>query len=284
MKTYYYLTKPGIIYGNDLSAVAGFMLGAHRFGFRFSWLLATLVGMSLVIAAACVFNNYIDRDIDRYMTRTKKRALVTKQISVQSALSYGVVLGLTGFAILAVFTNLLTVIVGLVGFADYVALYGLSKRHSVHGTLIGSVAGAMPIVAGYTAVSNRFDGAAWLLFLAMISWQMPHFYAIAIRRLDEYKAAGLPVLPVKKGSKAAKTQIVFYVIVFMITSLLLSFFGYTGIFYAIVAAAVGLYWLYTSVQGFNVTNNTLWARKMFLLSLVVLLIFCVTLSLNFWLA
>ena len=243
-------------------------------------MLATLAGISLIIASACVFNNYIDRDIDKFMARTENRALVTKQLAVGNAIAYATTLGVVGFVILSTYTNWLTVLVGLVGFIDYVVLYGLSKRRSVHGTVIGSISGATPIVAGYTAVTNRFDTAALLLFLVLVFWQMPHFYAIAMRRFSDYKAAKLPVLPVKQGMHATKLQILFYVGAFIVATLLLTVFGYTGISYSLVVAGSGLCWLYLGVKGFKATDDTAWAKKMFLFSLIVLLVFCIMLMTN----
>lgn len=282
LKDYYYLTKPGIIRGNLLAAAAGFLLAAQ--GNIDLWLLlAALAGTALVIGSACVFNNYIDRHIDTKMTRTKKRALVEGRISVESALLYGTVLGLAGFTVLALYTNWLTVLLGAVAFFFYVVIYGVSKRRTVHGTLVGSIPGALPPVAGYTAVTGSLDGAALALFLVLVFWQMPHFYSIAIYRMKEYKAAGLPVLPVKKGVAATKPQILLYIIGFIIVSLSLTVFGYTEYVYAVVMAMVGLGWLRLAMQDFKATDNTKWARKMFGYSLLVLLTFCIMISLEAWL-
>jgi heme o synthase len=274
LRSYYYLTKPGIIYGNLLSAVAGFFLASKTAGFDFWLFIITMAGIALVIGSACVFNNVIDIDIDSKMTRTKNRAFVTGVISVKAGLVYGAILLLLGVLILAVFTNWLTLIVGLVGFVDYVALYTPSKRRTVHSTAIGTICGATPIVAGYTAVSSKLDVVALLLFLIMVFWQMSHFYAIALRRLDEYKAAKLPVMPVLKGIQNTKIQIIFYVVVFTTLVPLLFVFGYTGLVYAFVVVGAGLYWLYLGITGFYVQKYQLWAKKMFGFSLIVLLTFC----------
>jgi protoheme IX farnesyltransferase len=277
IKTYYQLTKPGIIYGNAITTTAGFLLASK--GHIDFWLFVTLlVGISLMIASGCVFNNYIDRGIDVKMARTKKRALVSGSVTGRSALIYASVLGLTGFLILIKYTNLLTIGVGVIAFIDYVIFYGFAKRHSVHGTLVGTISGAAPIVAGYVAVTNRLDLGAALLFLIMTAWQMPHFFAIAMYRYDDYKAAGLPVWPVKKGFQSTKIQMVLYVIAFMIASVLLSAFGYAGYSYLAIMVVVSLAWLRLGLQGFKATDNSCWARRMFGFSLVTLLIFCSALA------
>src|SRR5579871_4902777 len=161
-KAYYYLIKPGIVYSNMLAAIAGFFLAA-RGNVSVSLLLALIFGLGLVIASACVFNNYFDREIDAKMDRTQNRALVQKIIHTQNALVYGFILGLLGFISLIFFTNLLTAFIGFIGFIFYVFLYTFGKRRTVYGTLIGSISGAVPPVAGYCAVTNHFDFAAFLL-------------------------------------------------------------------------------------------------------------------------
>lgn len=271
MQAYYWLAKPGIIYGNAITAVAGFLLAASiKNGFEPSVFTALLVGMSLVIACGCVINNYIDRGIDAKMSRTKHRPSVTGLISTPSGIIYGITLGIVGFAVLALYTNLLTTGIGAVGLFFYLVMYSFWKRRSVWGTVVGSVSGATPIVAGYTAVSNHLDGGALILFLIMVTWQMPHFYAIAIYRFDDYKAAGLPVLPVKRGMLAAKRQIVAYIIAFIAACAALTVFGYTGFVYLLAMLSAGVWWLKLGLQGFKAHDDRLWARRLFLRSLIVI--------------
>jgi len=279
IKEYYELTKPGIVYGNALTVIAGFLL-ASRGHINLLLFVATLVGISLVIASACVFNNYIDRDIDKKMSRTKKRALASGLISGNAALVYGTILGVLGFGILALYTNALTVWLGLFATAMYVVVYGIAKRRAPFGTVVGSVSGAMPPVIGYVAVTNSLDLGALLLFLVLTLWQMPHFYAIAIYRHDEYAAAGIPVLPVKKGMRATKRQIVAYIISFIVIAMLLNVFHYTGIAYAVAMLALGGIWLAKGLRGLHHNDDVSWARGMFFFSLIVLTVFCVLLSVD----
>jgi len=270
-KDYYQLTKPGIIYANVLTAAAGFLLvsTSHIKGWL---LLTTLVGTSLVIASACVFNNYIDRGLDAKMARTKRRALVSGRIPVHIALIYATILGLAGFAVLLVWVNWLTALVGAVAFVDYVIFYGWAKRKSVHGTLVGTVAGAASIVAGYTAATGLLDREAIILLLILASWQMAHFYAIAIYRLEDYKAAGLPVWPIKRGIADTKRYMVGYVLAFIIACFLLTVFNYTGYIFLAVVALVSCYWLVLVLDGLQTKNNKEWARQVFLRSLIVIVV------------
>jgi len=282
-KQYYSMAKPGIIYGNIITAAAGFLL-ASKGHIDFSHLIEVLIGISLVIGSACVFNNYIDRDIDEVMARTKNRSLVKGTVRKRNAILFAITMGLIGFLVLYLFTNSLVIWIGLIAFIDYVAIYGYFKRRSVHGTLVGSISGAAPIVAGYCAVSGRIDAASIILFLIMAVWQMPHFYAIAMFRFDDYKAAKLPVLPVKSGMKNTKFQILLYIGAFVIATTMLRIYGYTGDFYLLTVLLVGFYWFFMAVKGKRARDDTVWARKMFFFSLIVVMVFSVLISMNHWLS
>jgi protoheme IX farnesyltransferase len=276
---YYRLTKPGIIKGNLFTAVAGYLLAA---GFDFAWLnlIGTLAGVAFVIGSGCVFNNVIDRDIDKKMARTKKRELVQGTISVKVALAFATALGLAGFACLAIFANWLTVAIGLVGMLFYVVIYAIGKRASSLGTVIGSISGAIPPVAGYTAAAGHLDNATFLLFLIMALWQMPHFYAIAMYRLKDYSAAGIPVLPAVKGMRTTKIYILLYVVAYTIAAVSLSFLDYTGLTYLIVMMVLGMLWFLKGIQGFKTKDDDKWARMMFGYSLVVMTTWSVLICAN----
>lgn len=272
LKTYYKLTKPGIIRGNLFAVVAGFLLASR--GDVDIWLgIWTAIGSALVIAGGCVFNNFIDRDIDKKMTRTSKRAMPTGSISPLGALVYGAILGFFGFVVLYNFTNNLTVFVGLFGLLFYVFVYAYFKRATEYGTLIGSISGAIPPLAGYVAVSNEIDKGAIAVFLILVFWQLPHFYAITIFRAREYAKAGIPVLSLTRGIKVAKYSIVAYIPVFITVSLLPYFYSLVGRPYVIIMTIAGIYWLYTAVVNFNVLDDEKWAKKVFGTSLLVLTAF-----------
>lgn len=274
LKKYYSLIKPGVLYGNVITGVAGFLLAAGYFRrFDVGLFIATILGMTLVIASACVLNNFLDQDIDRIMERTKNRAIASGEILGRNAVLFSTILGIIGIGILVLWVNWLVVGIGIFGFVTYVWLYGaLSKRHSIHGTLVGSISGAMPILAGYCAVSGRIDEAAVLVFLMLFFWQFPEFYSIAIYRRTEYKKAGIPVMSVIKGVKSTTKQIAIYTLLFVIATLLLTPFGYTGWIYFVVMAAVGLYWMNLAVRGLKRKDSDVWARQMFHVSLIVLLV------------
>lgn len=270
IRTYYLLTKPGIIMGNSITMLSGFALGS-RGAFDPLLFLFTLLGLSLVIGSACAFNNYIDKVADQKMKRTEHRPLARGLISGKSACIFAAFLGVLGIAILAFLVNLLAALMAWVGFFTYVAIYSFLKYRSVHATLIGSISGAMPPVVGYVATSATLDMGSFILFAMLVTWQMPHFFAIAIYRMQDYSAALIPVLPVKKGIVQTKWQMALYTAAFVLVGQLLFYFGYVSFFYSLIAAFLGGLWLILCFLGFKAHNDTLWARQMFIVSLVVMI-------------
>jgi len=281
IKNYLLVAKPGIVFGNLISAAAGFLL-ASKGQVDGMALLGTLIGISLVVASGGVFNNCIDRDLDRKMIRTRNRVLAKGLILPKIALSYGTILGLAGLALLLAAANLLAVGIVLAGLVIYVGVYSLyMKRHSVYGALIGSFAGATPPLAGYCAVTHGIDMGALLVFLIFSLWQMPHCYAIAVYRLDDYTAAAIPFLPVKRGTAATKKHIIGYILAFMAATLMLTFEGYTGYSTLAVAAGLGLSWLFLAWSGYKAADEQLWARKLYVFSIGIIFILSVMISIDF---
>jgi protoheme IX farnesyltransferase len=281
VKNYFLVTKPGIIFGNLVSVAGGFFL-ASKGRVDSAVLLPTLIGMSLVVASGCVFNNCIDRKIDRKMTRTRDRVLARGIMSPVAAVLYGSLLGIAGTATLLATTNMLCVGVVLGGFTIYVGVYSLYlKRRSVLATLIGSLAGAAPPLAGYCAAGNCFDTGAVILLSIFTLWQMPHSYAIAVFRYRDYAAAAIPVLPVKRGIEVTKRHVFGYMLAFVVAVLMLTVEGYTGYTYFAVAAATGLSWLYMAWSGYKPCDERLWAKRVFVFSIVTITVLNVMMSIDF---
>jgi heme o synthase len=265
--------------GNLITTGAGFALASKG---QLDWLLflALLIGLGTVIASACVFNNYIDRDLDKKMKRTSSRALAKGLISNKRALLFACVLGLVGFMVLGLYTNLLATFLAGLAFFVYVGLYSFWKARTQWATLVGSISGAMPPVIGYCAVSSRLDMGALLLFLILVFWQMPHFFSIAMFRLGDYSKANVPVLPVEKGSFVTKVHMLLYIFAFLISLVLLPVFGFTGYLYLMIALPLALSWAFLCVKGFRVENDQIWARQMFRLSLVVVMALSIMISID----
>lgn len=282
IRRYSQVTKPGIIMGNLISVAGGFFLAARG---EIDWpmFLATVIGLSLVVASGCAVNNGIDSDIDARMQRTRNRVTVTGELSARAAMRFGAVLGLVGFALLAAFTNGISVAFAALGWLVYVGLYSLwLKRSSVYGTLVGALSGAMPPVVGYCAVTGQCDAGALILLAMFCLWQMPHSYAIGIFRYRDYEAAGIPVLPVAQGIARARRHIVLYIAVFSLVTVLLPLGGYTGMAFMAVACTTSLWWLAMALRGFRPDIDvTGWARQVFAFSIVTITALSITMALDF---
>ncbi|HVW23529.1 MAG TPA: heme o synthase [Candidatus Saccharimonadales bacterium] len=265
---YYHLAKPERTFTNWITAVAGFLL-ASQWIFDWSLFAGLLGGIGLVIASASVVNNYTDRGLDARMSRTKKRALVTDRIKPQAALIYALILGVIGFALLIIWVNWLVVLLGAIAYIDYVVLYGWSKRHTPWSTMIGTICGSLSLVAGYCAVTGHIDKVAWLLFLVMFCWQMVHFYAIAIYRRDDYKAAGLPVWSVVYGQDSTHRQVQGFILLYCVSVGLLA--PYIDLVPTAILVLLSLYWLKTVFSGYSNTAAVIWGKRVFGVSLVVVL-------------
>jgi protoheme IX farnesyltransferase len=274
------LIKPGIVSHNLITAFGGFWV-ASRWNVDWPLLLAVMVGTALVVASGCVLNNYLDRELDAKMARTRHRVLVTGKLSPGFVLGYGIVLGVLGTLVLGALVNILAALLGLIGMFVYVWIYTLwFKRTSVWSTFVGSFSGAVPPVIGYVAVTQTMDAGAWILFLILFLWQPPHFWALGIRRMEEYRAAGFPLLPVVRGSYLTKISIVRYVVLLVPVSMLLYFYGYVGEVYMIAAAALGLVWAFMSIAGFRAQDENKWAKRMFVYSINYLTVMVILMIVN----
>lgn len=277
LKLYYVLTKPGIIRGNIIHTLAG-ALFASMLALEWRSIIAVLIGTSLVIASACVANNYLDRGMDAKMQRTKKRASVTGEIALWKAMVFTSVLFIAGFGVLYVYTNLIVVMIGLVAYVMYVFAYGLAKRRTVHSTLVGAIPGALPAMAGYVAVSGELTIGAWLVFALITAWQMPHFYAISVFRRKEYKAAGVPVLGVVKPFIVVKQYILFYILVYTcVIASMIVLHTVTPISAALLLTGAA-YWLYVYATAKG--DQDKWAKSIFGASLVLTLLLLVAAIVN----
>ena len=277
IKAYYELTKPGLVWGNLITTLAGFLF-ASQFDVSLPLLFGTLAGTAFVIASACVFNNIFDSNADAKMPRTKRRAIPTGVISPAAARVFASFLSFAGFAILFFGVGLLAGFVALIGSLVYVGLYTPLKYRSPLAVFVGALAGACPIVIGYSAALGRVDFVALILFITLVLWQMPHFYAIALYRRADYAAAGIPVLSVRRGARAVHRQIVAFIIFYLLSASSLTYLGVTGIIYLIIVGTSGAIWLGLALGGFKQQGDIAHARRIFLMSLVVMLSFVVALS------
>ena len=263
--------KTGIIKSNLIPMWAGLTLGMYKNKMTFveniPEIIFATIGSALVIGAAGAFNNVYDRDIDAIMPRTQSRPTVTGEMSAKSALTLAFAMLIIGAAVLALASPLAAAF-GLLGVFLYVVPYTMwTKRHTIYNTEIGSIGGAIPALIGWAAVSTDITHPAILgLFLVMVIWQMPHFYAIAIRKHADYEAAGVPMLPVVKGMRRTYYQTNFYLILLILSSLL---FGTLSVGIMLVALLLSIAWIVMSIYGYHSNKDQIkWATKMFVFSLI----------------
>ncbi|GGJ01468.1 protoheme IX farnesyltransferase 2 [Alicyclobacillus cellulosilyticus] len=275
------LTKVGITVANLMATFAGYWVGCHGHP-QWGSLVWTLLGAALVVAAGATLNNYIDRDIDDRMERTKTRALVTGKVSPQTALWFGVSLGVAGTAVLALGVNLTAAACGLAGLVMYAYVYTVwLKRTTTLSTVLGGAAGAAPPLLGWAGGSGGSLGlSAWVLFTVFFLWQPPHFLPLAMRRSEEYRAAGIPMLPVVRGFVETKVQILLYTVAMVVTSWFLYLLGDENVLYLLTVLVLGVGYVYQAVRGLFVTDDLAWAAKVFRYSLIYLTVLCVALVLG----
>lgn len=281
INAYHQLTKPGVTYGNVLTVIAGYFFAVAGRVVVSDFVDVTL-GMTLVIASACVLNNYLDQDIDVHMKRTKNRPSARGEISGENMVLFSATLLFIGIALLFVHFSHSIVAYAMAGFITYVWLYGaLSKRRSVHGTVVGSISGAIPIFVGYLAGNGGVvDLGAIIVFLILFFWQFPEFYSISIYRRDEYAAAGIPVISVSKGVPATIKQIIVYTVLYVLSTLSVTLAGYAGWVYFVVMFVSGARWIQLAYKGFGIkaSRYDAWSKQMFRYSMLAILLLCVMLS------
>ena len=242
------LTKPAIMSLLLLTAIGAMFLAARGVP-PFSLLAATIVGGAAASGGASALNHYFDRDIDELMRRTRRRPLPAHRVPDEWAIGLGIVLNIVAFAVLAVFANILAAALAIAGTLFYILVYTLwLKRSTVQNIVIGGAAGAIPPLVGWAAVTGSLDLSAWLLFAIIFFWTPAHFWALALLISDDYKRAGIPMLPVVRGEEATTWGIFTYALSLVPLSLLLFLGGGLGPLYLVAAVGLGLVFVGWSVR------------------------------------
>ncbi|HLD69777.1 MAG TPA: heme o synthase [Candidatus Omnitrophota bacterium] len=281
VSAYFELTKPRILALVLVTTTIGFFLGGKGIS-SFSQLLVTLTGAGLVCAGAAALNQYLERDADSKMQRTKNRPIPLKVIAPNSAMLFGIVLILLGVLVLTVCVNLLTAFLSLLTAFLYVLVYTPFKKISWLNTTIGAIPGAIPPMGGWAAASGALDLGAWILFLILFIWQHPHFYAIAWMFKEDYKKGGFKMLSgLDTDGKKMFAQIKFFAILMIPVSLLPTMIGMSGqiYFYGALLSSIGLFWAartFLDSKTFVDAQKLLRATVMYLPVLLFLIIFDVT--------
>jgi len=264
------LTKPRITFLVLFTASAGLWLAPVPIS---AWLVVgTLLGLTLAVGGVNALNMYLERDLDGLMTRTRNRPLPARRLDPDLALWFGLALSMAGIALTAAAANLLTGLLTLIAVVSYVTLYTPLKTKSPWALQVGAVPGAMPPLIGWAAATGSIGLPGIALFLIIFFWQTPHFLAIALFRQDEYKKAGIKVLPVASSLQTTRIQIVVGLSLLLPVSFLPVLLGVAGITYASAAAILGGIFFGVGLQGLWTEESKIdkWARLLFIVSLIYL--------------
>lgn len=262
------LTKPRITIMVIVTTAGGIWLAPGELGWAQAVL--TLLATAMVVASANTLNCWLERDIDKHMTRTRRRPLPAGRIEARHALYFGLALGAVSVPVLTLVANPLTGLLAAVALVSYVWIYTPLKQKSWLALLVGAVPGALPPLMGWTAAEGEIGAPGIVLFGILFLWQLPHFLAISIFRQQEYTNAGIKVLPAVRGRGAAKVQAVLFAGALVPVSLLLVPLGIAGDIYLVVAAVLGAGFLAWALVGLRKGAGDRWARQLFIASLVYL--------------
>ena len=272
MANFLALTKPKIVLLLTLTALVGMML-TIEFYTNILASLASLLGFAFLAASSAALNQIFDRESDKNMERTKKRPLASGDISLTQALTFTAILLFIGSSLLLYFSNLLTLFITTFGFVFYSLVYTIYLKWATpQNIVIGGLSGALPPLIGWTAVTNEISLLPLILVLIIFLWTPPHFWPLAIDRLDEYKKEGVPMMPIAKGVSRTKKEMIVYSVLLLGASLAPFFYGLTGYFYLISTTALNLYFIYLCIAYLNDKENEL-SMKIFNFSVQYMLLF-----------
>jgi protoheme IX farnesyltransferase len=277
------LAKPRITLMVVITAAGGLFLPSR--GGRFAvpstgTVLATLVGLAMIVAGANALNMYLERDIDRRMARTKNRPLPSGRMSPRFALWFGVVCSALAVPVLAIGANPLTALLAGIANILYVLAYTPLKQHSQYALHVGAIPGAIPPLLGWTAVTASIDAAGAVLFAILFLWQVPHFIAIALFRKADYARAGLVVTPNVTGELASRHTIIRWIFALVASSLLIVPLGVAGHGYLIIASLLGAVFFTWGCYGLRAGTGDRWAKSLFGISILYLVLLFAALAIN----
>ena len=248
IRAYMLLAKLRIIELLLITTVPAMVLAAD--GWPGWWLVAaTLAGGTLSAGGANAINNFVDRDIDSRMRRTRHRPLPAHRVGPREALVVGIGLGVAGFVLLWAAVNLAAALLSTGALLFYVLVYSMGlKRTTPHNIVIGGAAGAVPVLVGWAAVTGTVELPAWILFAVIFAWTPPHFWALSLRYREDYERAGVPMLPVVVGERNTTAQIFLYSVAVAGLSLLLHPVAGLGTIYLMAAAVLGAWFVVDALR------------------------------------
>lgn len=274
------LTKPGILLLVLVTTAVGMWLAGPTWPDA-GLVLATLVGTGLAAASSAAVNHVWDRDIDIGMSRTARRPVATGRISPALGWLWAGILGVSSLIVLLAWVSVLAAALAALAMFFYGVVYTMWLKRRTHlCTDIGGIAGAIPPMIGWSAVTGGLEAGAWALFLILMAWQPPHFWALAVIKTEEYRAVGVPMLPVVRGSKTTRNWMLAYTVVLLGASLLPWWLGLSGLWYLAVATALGVVTLIWTWQFRVRPVNVRSARRLFFWSLLYLFVLLVVMAVD----
>ena len=274
------LCKPKIVLLLTLTALVGMLLTIEFYSNIFSG-LGSLLGFAFLAASSAALNQIFDRDTYKNMKRTQKRPLAKGDITLSQALTFTAVLLFVGSSMLLYFSNLLTLLITTFGFIFYSLVYTIYLKWTTpQNIVIGGLSGALPPLIGWTAVTNEISLLPLILVLIIFLWTPPHFWPLAIDRMEEYKKEGVPMMPIAKGVSRTKKEMVIYAVLLLGASLSPFFYGLTGYFYLISTTTLNLYFIYLCISYLNDENNQL-SMKIFNFSVRYMFLFFLATYIDF---
>jgi len=260
---YYNLTKPKVVFLIVFTAMVGMLLAADG-AVPLQIFVCGLLGIGLAAASGAAINHVVDEHIDRIMERTRNRPVASGGVDQKNALIFAISIGALGIAILVAFVNVLTAVLTFFSLVGYALIYTMYlKRATPQNIVLGGAAGAAPPLLGWTAVTGQVETEALLLFLIIFIWTPPHFWALAIRRREEYAKAEIPMLPVTHGVDFTKIQILLYTILLFIVTLMPFLIQMSGLIYLSGAIALGIGFLYYAIKLYREKEPNVIAMKTF---------------------
>ena len=257
LRSYYHLCKPNVVYMMLITSFIGSLLATNTSNFNPLLILISLIGIGLCAASAAAINQVVDQKVDANMSRTSERPIPQGEISSSNAISFAIVIGLIGYAILFRYVNALTAYLTIASLIGYAIIYTIFlKRATPQNIVIGGLAGAAPPLLGWSSITGNIDPNALLLVLIIFAWTPPHFWALAIHRKDEYAKENIPMLPVTHGISFTKLQIILYTIIMLLVSLFPYFVMMSGAFYLVSALVLGSIFLWYAFRLYVDDSNS----------------------------
>ena len=280
VRSFLELCKPKIVLLLTVTALVGMLLSINFYSNIFAGLYS-LLGFALLAASSASLNQIFDRETDKNMKRTRGRPLAKGNITLTSALIFTSILMFLGSSLMLYYSNILTFVITTFGFVFYSLIYTIYlKWNTPQNIVIGGLSGALPPLIGWTAVTNEISLLPLILVLVIFLWTPPHFWPLAIDRMDEYKKEGVPMMPIAKGVSRTKKEMLIYALLLTGASVTPFIYGLTGYFYLVSTVALNGYFIYLCIIYINDRKNQL-SMKIFNFSVTYMFLFFLATYLDF---